>query len=157
MRFRELVALCMVFCLTTAQTSSADAVFWQAFDLELGSDGTRDVAPAIRLYQQGVRQGHAPSMVRLAYMMQLGTALPQDLPGALALYKQAADAGDLEGQFMHALSYSQGVGTRKNPAMARQLLLPPACGPDHVAEQNTRLWHELALIHPSLEACDGLR
>jgi len=126
MRFRELVALCMVFCLTTAQTSSADAVFWQAFELELGSNGTRDMVSAIRLYQQGARQGHAPSMVRLGYMMQLGTAMPQDLPGAFALYKQAAEAGDLEGQFMYAISYAQGVGTQKNPVVARQLLLPPA-------------------------------
>lgn len=126
MRFRELVALCMVFCLTTAQTSSGEAVFWQAFDLEVGSNGTRDVPAAIRLYQQGVRQGHGPSMVRLGYLMQHGTAMPQDLPGAFALYRQAAETGDLEGQFMHALSHSQGVGTRKNPVLARELLLSPA-------------------------------
>ncbi len=126
MRFRELVALCMVFCLTTAQTSSADAMFWQAFDLERGSNGTRDVPAAIRLYQQGARQGHAASMVRLGYMMQLGTGMPQDLPGAFALYKQAAEAGNLEGQFMYAISYAQGVGTPKSSATARQLLLQPA-------------------------------
>jgi TPR repeat protein len=126
MRFRELVALCMVFCLTTAQISSADAVFWQAFDLELGSNGTRDVAGAIRLYQQGVRQGHAPSMVRLGYLKQAGTGMPQDLPGAFALYKQAADTGDVEGQFMHAISHAQGAGTKKNPVLARDLLVTPA-------------------------------
>ena len=126
MRFRELVALCMVFCLTTAQTSSADAMFWQAFDLEQGSNGARDVAGAVRLYQQGVRQGHGPSMVRLGYLMQLGTAMPQDLPGAFALYKQASETGDVEGQFMYAISLLQGVGTQKNPVLARQLFLPPA-------------------------------
>jgi len=84
------------------------------------------VAGAIRLYQQGVRQGHGPSMVRLGYLMQLGTAMPQDWPGAFALYKQAADTGDLEGQFMYAIAYAQGVGTQKNSVLARQLLLPPA-------------------------------
>ena len=126
MRFRELVALCMVFCLTTAQTSAVDAVFWQAFDLELGSNGTRDLAGAIRLYQEGVRQGHGPSMVRLGYLTQLGNGMPQNLPGAFALYKQAAETGDLEGQFMYAISYLQGIGTQKNPAKARELLLPPA-------------------------------
>ena len=126
MQFRELVALGLVFCLTTAQTSSADAVFWQAFDLEQGSNGSVDAVGAIRLYQQGVRQGHGPSMVRLGYLMQHGAVLPQNLPGALALYKQAADTGDLEGQFMYAISTAQGVGTPKNPVLARQLLLLPA-------------------------------
>ncbi len=126
MRSRELVALCMVFFLTTGQTSSVDAVFWQAFDLELGSNGTRDLAGALRLYEQGVRQGHAPSMVRLGYLKQAGRGMPQDLPGAFALYKQAADVGDVEGQFMHAISHAQGAGTKKNPALARELLLAPA-------------------------------
>ena len=126
MRFRELVALCMVFFLTTGQTSSVDAVFWQAFDLELGSSGTRDLAGAIRLYQEGGRQGHAPSMVRLGYLKQAGAGMPQDLPGAFALYKQAADTGDVEGQFMHAISHAQGAGTKKNPVLARDLLLSPA-------------------------------
>lgn len=126
MRFRGLVALCMVFCLTTAQTSPADAVFWRAFDLEMGSNGTRDVPGAIQLYQQGVRQGHGPSMVRLGYLMQLGTAMPRDWPDAFALYKQAAETGDLEGQFMYAIAHAQGVGAPKNPVLARQLFLPPA-------------------------------
>jgi TPR repeat protein len=126
MRFRELVALGLVFCLTSAQTSPADAVFWQAFDLEVGANGTRDVAGAITLYQQGTRQGHAPSMVRLGYQMHFGTALPRDLPGAFALYKQAADSGNREGQFMHAISTAQGLGTPKNPTRGRELLLTPA-------------------------------
>jgi len=65
-------------------------------------------------------------MVRPGYMMQLGPAMPQDLPGAFALYKRAAEAGNLEGQFMYAMSYAQGVGTQKNSVLARQLLLPPA-------------------------------
>ena len=34
MRYREVIALCLVFLLTAAQTSPADAVFWQAFDFE---------------------------------------------------------------------------------------------------------------------------
>ena len=65
-------------------------------------------------------------MVRLGYLKQAGHGMPQNLPGAFALYKQAADTGDVEGQFMHAISYAQGVGTPKNPAIARELLVPPA-------------------------------
>ena len=41
MRFRQLVALSTVFFLTTAQVSPADAVFWQAFDLEQGAKEPR--------------------------------------------------------------------------------------------------------------------
>lgn len=126
MRFRGLVALSTVFFLTTAQVSPADAVFWQAFDLEQGAKGTKDVAGAIRLYEQGARQGHVPSMVRLGYMKQLGTGMPQDLKGAFALYRQAADTGNLEGQFMHAVSYAEGIGTPRDPVTARGLLLAPA-------------------------------
>src|SRR4029450_2549176 len=77
MRYRELVALGLAFFLTTAQTSSADAVFWQAFDLETGANGTKDIPGATRLYQQGARQGHGPFMVRLGYMKQLGTGMPR--------------------------------------------------------------------------------
>jgi TPR repeat protein len=134
MRFRQLLALGMIFFLTTAQASPADAVFWQAFDLEQGANGTRDLATAIRLYEQGVRQGHGPSMVRLGYMKQLGRGMPQDLPGAFALYKQAAETGSLEGQFMYAISYGQGIGTQKNPVTARQLLLAPADGGHQFAQ-----------------------
>ena len=101
-------------------------MFWQAFDLETGANGTKDIPGAIRIYQQGARQGHGPSMVRLGYMKQLGTGMPQDLPGAFALYKQSAETGNLEGQFMYALSYEQGIGTQKNPVTARDLLLGPA-------------------------------
>jgi|RhiMethySRZTD1v2_1073278.scaffolds.fasta_scaffold3375653_2 TPR repeat protein len=113
MRYRELVALGLAFFLTTAQTSSADAVFWQAFDLETGANGTKDIPGATRLYQQGARQGHGPFMVRLGYMKQLGTGMPQDLRGAFALYKQSAETGTLEGQFMYALSYEQGSAPRR--------------------------------------------
>ena len=65
-------------------------------------------------------------MVRLGYLKQAGAGMPQDLPGAFALYKQAADTGDVEGQFMHAISHAQGAGTKKNPVLARDLLLSPA-------------------------------
>jgi TPR repeat protein len=126
LRCRALIALGLVFCLTTAQTPPGEALFWRALALEMGSGGTRDVAGAIRLYEQAAQQRHGPSMVRLGYMKQLGAEMPQDLPGAFALYKQAADAGDVEGQFMYALSLEQGIGTQKNPALARERLVDPA-------------------------------
>ena len=126
MRYRAWVALSLVFFLTTALTSPGDAVFRQAFELEIGANGARDIPGAIRLYQQGVQQGNGPSMVRLGYMKQIGTGMPQDLPGAFALYKRAAETGNVEGQFMYAVSYEQGIGTPKNPAAARERLLPPA-------------------------------
>src|SRR5437660_67519 len=112
MRYPDLISISMVFYLTVstpAQNSAADALFWQGAALELGSGGTKDVAGAIRLYQQAVRQGNGPSMVRLGYLLQAGNGVPQDLPGAFALYRQAAETGDREGQFMYALCHAEGV------------------------------------------------
>jgi TPR repeat protein len=134
MRYRDSIAICLVFCLpvtAAAQTARADALFWQAAALELHS---KDVPAAIRLYQQAVGQGHAPSMVRLGYLMQSGNGTPQDLPGAFTLYRQAAELGDLEGQFMYALCYAEGVGARKDPVTARKLMLPPAAGGHQFAQ-----------------------
>jgi len=109
-----------------ASGAAADAIFWQAVALELGRNGTKDAAGAIRLYQQAARQGSGASMVRLGYLLQSGNGVPQDLPGAFALYRQAADTGDPEGQFMYALCYAEGVGTGKDSVTARKLLLLPA-------------------------------
>jgi hypothetical protein len=134
MRYRDFIAICLVFCLpltAAAQDARADALFWQAAALELHS---KDVPGAIRLYRDAVRQGHSPSMVRLGYLTQAGNGTPQDLPGAFTLYRQAAELGDLEGQFMYALCYAEGVGTRKDPATARKLMLTPAAGGHQFAQ-----------------------
>jgi hypothetical protein len=131
MGFRNSIAICLVFCLAFSamaqDAASLDSLFRQAVSREYGAGGTAlDLAGAIRLYEQAVRQGHVPSMIRLGYMRQAGKGMPPDLPGALALYTEAAKRGDPEGQYMQAICYATGVGTQKDPATARRLLLPPA-------------------------------
>jgi len=124
MRYRDVVAVFLVFCLTTAeaQDSAALAVlFRQAAERE-----SKDIAGAVRLYEQSARQGHTPSMVRLGYLRQSGAGVARDLPGSFALFTEAAKAGNLDGQFLLAMSYAQGVGTAKDPAAARKWFLQPA-------------------------------
>jgi hypothetical protein len=65
-------------------------------------------------------------MIRLGYMRQAGKGVSSDLPGALALYAEAAKRGDPEGRYMQAICYAAGVGTQKDAATARRLLLVPA-------------------------------
>lgn len=125
MRYRDLIAVFLVFCLVItaqAQDSAALAVlFRQAAERE-----SKDMAGAVRLYENSARQGHTPSMVRLGYLRQSGAGVPRDLPGAFALFTEAAKAGNLDGQFLLAMNYAQGVGTAKDLAAARKLFLQPA-------------------------------
>jgi hypothetical protein len=131
MNCRTVIATCLVFSLvcSTAAQGTADALFRQAVERENGP--TKDSAGAVRLYADAARKGHTPSMVRLGYLLQSGTAgITKNLPEALSLFTQAADAGNPDGQFMLALTYLQGVGTTKNPVQARDLLLK-AAGKEH--------------------------
>jgi hypothetical protein len=128
---RGAIAICLVLCqasVALAQDAAAlDALFRQAVTREYGLGGTKqDLMDAARLYEQAVRQGHAPSMVRLGYMRQVGKGVPVDLPGALALYSEAGRSGNREAQYMEALCYAVGVGTRKDSVTARRLMLAPA-------------------------------
>jgi Sel1 repeat-containing protein len=131
MGFRGAITICLVVCQASfalAQDAAAlDALFREAVTREYGASGTPpDLAGAAGLYGQAARQGHTPSMVRLAYMRQAGRGVAVDLPGALALYSDAARAGNREGQYMEALCYAVGVGTRKDAVTARRLMLAPA-------------------------------
>jgi len=91
-------------------------------------------------------------MVRLGYLLQSGNGVPQDLPGAFALYRQAAETGDLEGQFMYALCYAEGVGTRKDPVTARKLLLSPASAGHQLAQYALGIMIALGEGGPKREA-----
>ena len=71
MKYRDSIAVCLVFCLidsAAGQDSAAlDALFRQAAERE---SGPKDFAGAAALYEQAARQGHVPSMVRLGYLRQ---------------------------------------------------------------------------------------
>lgn len=101
--------------------AALNAIFRQANQLE-----SSDPAGANRLYDQAARQGHTPSMVILGYRLIYGTGQPQDRARAFSLFTAATAAGDLDGQFLLAECYLEGLGTTKNLAAARDNLLEPA-------------------------------
>ena len=125
MKSRRLLALGLAILLPVsaiAQDRAAlDAVFRQANQLE-----SREAAAANRLYDQAARQGHTPSMVMLGYRLIDGTGEPKDLSRAFSLFTAATAAHDLDGQYLLALCYLEGLGTVKNLTAARENLLEPA-------------------------------
>jgi Sel1 repeat-containing protein len=124
MKYRDMLAVFLILCLVraSAQDTGAPAVlFRQAAERE-----SKDMAGAIRLYEDSARRGHTPSMVRLGYLRQSGTGVPRNPAGAFALFSQAAQGGNVDGQFLLAMSYAQGLGTAKDPVAARKWFLQPA-------------------------------
>jgi TPR repeat protein len=125
MRSHTLLAVSLALFLPTfmlAQDRAAlDETFLQANRLE-----SSDPARATRLYDQAAGQGHTLSMVMLGYRLIYGTGEPQDLPRAFSLFTAATKAGSLDGQFLLAMCYLEGLGTAKNPTAARDNLLEPA-------------------------------
>jgi Sel1 repeat len=115
------LAFCLPICAQTQDRAALNALFDRATQLE-----STDPAGANQLYEQGARQGHAPSMAMLGYRLVYGIGGPQDLPRAFSLFTTATKAGNLDGQFLLALCYLEGLGTSKNPAAARENLLDPA-------------------------------
>src|SRR5262249_31010368 len=94
--------------------------------LQANALAERDPAGANRLYEQAAGRGHALSQVMLGYRLIYGTGQLPDLPRAFSLFTEATKAGSLDGQFLLALCYLEGLGTAKNPTAARDNLLEPA-------------------------------
>jgi TPR repeat protein len=130
MRYRDSIAVCLVFCLVFSaagqDAAALEALYRKAAERESGWGQPKDVAGAAQLYEQAARQGHVPSMLRLGYLRQSGEGVPQDQLGAFALFSEAAKARDADGEFFLAMSHAEGVGTRKDAVTARQMLLQPA-------------------------------
>ena len=122
MKHRTPVLIVLLSLAWSASAQDAGALFRQAAQLDSG--GAHE--SAVPLYAEAARQGHAPSMVRLGYMLQNGLGTTQDIAGAIALYTRASNAGDIDGRFMLALANFHGVGIAKDPVAARKLLLQPA-------------------------------
>ena len=125
MRSRTLLAVSLALflpmCMLAQDRAALDETFLQANRIE-----SSDPAGATRLYDQAARQGHTLSMVMLGYRLIYGTGEPQDLPRAFSLFTAATKAGSLDGQYLLAMCYLEGLGTAKNPTAARDNLLEPA-------------------------------
>jgi hypothetical protein len=122
MTYRTPALIALVSLAWSVSAQDAGALFRQAAQLDNGG------APesAVPLYAEAVRQGHAPSMVRLGYLLQNGIGTARDVAGAIDLYMRASNAGDVDGRFMLALANFHGVGVAKDAVAARKLLLAPA-------------------------------
>jgi TPR repeat protein len=115
------LALFLPTFLIAQDRAALDNIFPRANALaETDPDG------ANRLYEQAAGQGHALSQVMLGYRLIYGTGQLQDLPRAFSLFTAATKAGSLDGQFLLAMCYLEGLSTTKNPTAARDDLLEPA-------------------------------
>jgi Sel1 repeat len=136
--FRCLISFFLICCLSATtlgqDASSTDALFRQGREYELGQGVPKDLATAIRLYEQAAHQGSTSSMVELGVLKAEGAGGAQDLPGAFALFTQAATAGDAIGEFMLATCYLEGIGTPKDLVAARKWVLPAAAAGKQPAE-----------------------
>lgn len=70
-----------------------------------------DLGEAIARYREAAMLGHAPAMVRLAYVLDRA----EENQEALRWYRQAAELGDAQGQFGLGQMLSNGEGVEKDP------------------------------------------
>jgi hypothetical protein len=125
MRCRALLAVSLALFLPVFLVAQDRAALDNMF-LQANALAERDPAGANRLYEQAAGRGHVLSQVMLGYRLIYGTGQMQDLPRAFSLFTAATKAGSLDGQFLLAMSYLEGLGTTKNPSAARDNLLEPA-------------------------------
>lgn len=84
-----------------------------------GTAGSRDDALAVRLLELAVARGHVQARWELALLLRQGVGVPRDLPRALSLAKDAAEAGDDVGMNVLGVMIRDGVGRSRDDAEAR--------------------------------------
>jgi TPR repeat protein len=78
-------------------------------------------ANARELYEEAAQAGELRAAVNLALMMLQGAGGPQDIEGAFAWTKRAADGGNAAGLNNLGRMYEQGLGVAADAAEARRL------------------------------------
>lgn len=120
-----------------AETGSFAGRLALANALNSGLDGEPDRATAMDLYRDAVEDGYLPAYARLGAMHQKDGEYEK----ALALYRQAADAGDGAATWRLCLAYLEGHGVPQSNEMARK-----HC--QHAAKiGNVRSFYTLGWIH----------
>lgn len=99
--------------------------------LEEGDKLGKDLAGAIKLYQQAAAFGHAASKVELAKALLNGEGLPQDLNKAIAYLQQAAAEDSAGAELLLGSVYSSGLyqpaePAKANPHFSRAATLEPS-------------------------------
>lgn len=82
---------------------------------------TEDPERARERYEQAARAGELRAAVNLALMLLQGTGGPQDIAGALAWTRKAADAGNAAGLNNLGRMYELGLGVDADSGEARRL------------------------------------
>jgi TPR repeat protein len=130
-----------------AAQNNGDAEAGLAYCYLVGDGVPRDIEQMKAWSQKAIDHGSSHAVANLAgYYLDSG---PQhDAARAFALYQQAAQMGDPQGQYNLALMYQDGTGTPKDPAQAIALY-QKAAGQGFPAAQ-----HNLAIIY---ETGDGTK
>ncbi len=77
-----------------------------------------DIVTAMDILRQPVIDGHVPSQILMAYILQHAT----DYPRAFAIYEKLAEAGNAEGQEGLGVMYLNGEGTEKDEVEGVRLI-----------------------------------
>jgi TPR repeat protein len=142
MNFRSWMAVGLVFCVTASSVGQSAAGAETLFRQASASESAKDLAGAVRLYEQAVQQGHTPSMVRLGILRAFGAGAINNQTAAFGLFTQAANAGNRDGETWLGISYLNGMGTAKNPVAARKWFLDAATAGDQMASYSLGLMLE---------------
>lgn len=94
-----------------AKNGDTEAQFQLALLLQY-AEPIKNSAEAMRWLKKSAAQNHTQAMIRLGSLFDRGEGVPKDGEKAVALYKQAADAGDIEGANALATAYLRGVGCK---------------------------------------------
>lgn len=129
-------------------SASEQAVQWyrQAQLLSQGDKLDKDLATAIKLYQQAANAGHADAMVALAEAAISGEGLPKDLQVGLRYLQQAADQQSAPAELLLGQVYSSGLYVPVDSAKANK----------HFANALQREPQSVAALYLARAACLGL-
>lgn len=100
----------------------SDAGVYLGYMLVNGFGGDPDPKRAVQLYETATRQGNLQAMVNLAGCLETGNGLEVDLSRALALYKQASDAGHRSAAYSAGFVAHTMFGEREPPDSLKDLL-----------------------------------
>lgn len=133
MRFAHIPALCLCLALTACAAESG-AQLALTFDSGVAAYDAGDKARAFAIWNRISSQDLA-AMRNVAMMLRKGEGVKQDLPGAEAMYRRAAEAGLPTAQADLADMLLKGeVGGAPNPKAALPLLQAAAAANHPIAQ-----------------------
>jgi TPR repeat protein len=134
MRALNIPALSLCLVLTACAAAQNGQQLAQTFDSGVAAYDAGDKARAFRIWQEISDQDLA-AMRNVAMMLRKGDGVKQDLPGAEAMYRRAAEAGLPTAQADLADMLLRGeVGGRPNPKAALPLLQAAAAANHPIAQ-----------------------